>query len=109
MDMTQAQAWVAIIVGLTTAIVTVVTAFKVGRVHTLVNSNLTAKETEITLLRSMLVGAKMQADMAEQVRSTLAAAATLTASAAPHGTEPVPPVAPVVVVLPPVAPAAPSV
>lgn len=74
MTLGEAQAWTVIIVGVGTAIVGIVTAFKVTTVHKIVNSAATAAETEIRVLRSILAAKQIEISTAEQTRKDLAAA-----------------------------------
>lgn len=74
MDMNEAQAWTVIVVGLGTALVGIVTAWRVQVVHKIVNSAATAAETEIRVLRSILAAKQIEISTAEQTRKDLAQA-----------------------------------
>jgi hypothetical protein len=73
MDMNSAQAWVVIALGVSTAIVGIITAIKVQGVHKLVNSAMTEERVENALLRSMITAKNLEMQMAEDTRKTLAA------------------------------------
>ena len=81
MDMSQAQGWILIITAVSTAAVSVITAWKVGKsatkvdeVHVLVNSQATADRAKIDLLQNLLVAKQLEIEATERVRGTLARA-----------------------------------
>lgn len=86
MDTMSAQAWVIIITSLSTAIVAIVTAWKVNAVHTLVNSQATADKAKIDLLQNLLVAKQMELQTHEAARAMLAqgTAATLAKEEGTH-------------------------
>lgn len=90
MTMAEAQAWGMIIGLLTTSIISIITALKVGKVHTLVNSAMTAEKAENQLLRSVLAAKEIEIAAAEKARAILAA------KPAPVAVIAVPPVVPAV-------------
>ncbi len=73
LTVTTAQSWVIIITSLTTAIVAIITAWKVNAVHTLVNSAATEQRAEIAMLRNIIAVKQTEAAIAESTRTTLAA------------------------------------
>lgn len=60
--------------GLSTTIISIIVSIQNKRIHTLVNSAMTQKEAELTLMRSLLVGKQMEIDVAEKARLALASA-----------------------------------
>ena len=79
MSVAETQSWVTIIASLATAIVAIITAWKVkstgtkvDEVHLLVNSQATADKAKIELLQSILVAKQLEVDAAERARASLA-------------------------------------
>ena len=70
--MPEAQSWTLIIATITTSIITIVTAFKVGKVHSLVNSAMTQEKAENALLRAMLTAKQIEIESSEKTRLALA-------------------------------------
>lgn len=72
MELASAQAWALIIASVATAIVSIVTAWKVNAVHTLVNSQATADRAKIDLLQNLLIAKQVEIEAHERVRQALA-------------------------------------
>lgn len=70
--------WLVLLPVITTSIVAVITALKVQKVHTLVNSAMTEQKVENAMLRGLLTTKQMEIDNAEKARAILATEAAKT-------------------------------
>ena len=70
----EAQAWGIVIGAMTTAAVSLITVFRVGKVHKLVNSAMAQEKQENEVLRRLLVSKQIELDVAERNRRELATA-----------------------------------
>lgn len=64
--------WLVLIPVITTSVVGIITALKVQKVHTLVNSAMTEQKVENAMLRNLLTAKQIEIDSAEKARVALA-------------------------------------
>lgn len=72
------QFWLVLIPVITTSVVAIITAMKVQKVHTLVNSAMTEQKVENAMLRNLLTAKQVEIDSAERARIALASVAAST-------------------------------
>lgn len=72
MNTTTLDFWLVLIPVITTSVVGIITALKVQKVHTLVNSAMTEQKVENAMLRNLLTAKQMEIDSAEKTRAVLA-------------------------------------
>jgi hypothetical protein len=74
---------------LTTSTVSIITAFRVSTVHTLVNRNFSEQKQEISMLRGQLIAERIAATLGESTRRVLAEEAAKQLATAQAVTAPV--------------------